>query len=208
MSRAMHSRQGGTALVVSLIILAVVTLLGVSSMSSSNTELKLVSTQRDRSVAFEAAEAALAMLERDISQNPPAIARLYSNCVVENCFNSTCTGGFCFAGDYQVDYSQYQCQVADPTGTHKRVEFWSDEQLNVWKNTARHRTIHVDNLATEVKYIVEFLCYVPSSPDVIFDESESGKNNGAPLFRFTVLAEGNGERASVALQSTYKVKGH
>ena len=48
-------RQSGTALVVSLIILAVVTLLGVTSMQSSNTELKLAASQRDRGVAFEAA---------------------------------------------------------------------------------------------------------------------------------------------------------
>jgi Tfp pilus assembly protein PilX len=31
------------------------------------------------------------------------------------------------------------------------------------------------------------------------------QDNGAPLFRITALAKGNGGRASVALQSTYKV---
>lgn len=202
-------QQQGTALIVSLIILAVVTLLGVTSMQSSNTELKLAASMRDRGVAFEAAEAALAVVEQQMATDPPSRMNLLSNCTGGECFNATCEKGLCFDGDYLLSYSEYECQVADYADTTKRVDFWSDGGLDVWKNANRHQDLLVDNVKTRVKYIVEFLCYVARDKNTPFTELPNENNNGAPLFRVTVMAEGNGGRSSVALQSTYKVlNGH
>lgn len=206
------SRQSGTALIVSLIILAVVTLLGITSMQSSNTELKLAASQRDRGVAFEAAEAALAIVEKNLADNPPLREELYSTCSGAGCYNATCTGGLCFDGSYLVSHREYECEVADYAGSggSRRVNFWSDPNLKIWETEGRHQTVQIDNLKSDVKYIIEFLCYVDRDKDTIFDPiDENTWNNGAPLFRITALAEGNGKRASVALQSTYKVlNGH
>jgi type IV pilus assembly protein PilX len=200
--------QKGTALIVSLIILAVVTLLGISGMQSSNTELKLAASMRDRGVAFEAAEAALAVVEVNLANDPPSREKLYSICAGAGCYNKTCEGGLCFEGKYSLASSEFECEVVDYFGTTRRKTFWDDTALNVWVNTAKHQTVHIDSLKTDVKYIVEFLCFVPRDKDTTFD-SGAGKNNGAPLFRITALAEGNAERAAVALQSTYKVlNGH
>ena len=203
-------RERGTALIVSLIILAVVTLLGVTGMQSSNTELKLAASQRDRGVAFEAAEAALAMVEKNLADNPPALEKLFSTCSGGGCYNATCQGGLCFDGDYRSSYSEFECQVADYAESSRRVEFWSNKTLNVWETNNRHQTMKIDNLKTDVKYIVEFLCYVPRDDMTPFEPTDKDTwNNGAPLFRITALAKGNGGRASVALQSTYKVlNGH
>jgi type IV pilus assembly protein PilX len=59
----MHSSslktQTGAALVVSLLILLVMTVIGVSSMQTTNLEEKMASNTRDRQQAFEAAEGAL-----------------------------------------------------------------------------------------------------------------------------------------------------
>lgn len=203
-------RQSGTALIVSLIILAVVTLLGVTSMQSSNTELKLAASQRDRGVAFEAAEAALAMVEKNLADNPPLREKLYSNCVGTGCYSQTCEGGLCFDGDYLSSYMEYECQVADYANTSRRINFWSDPVLKIWQDDRRHLSMAIDSLKTDVKYIIEFLCYVDRDKDTTFDPTNDKTwDNGAPLFRITALAEGNGGRASVALQSTYKVlNGH
>lgn len=201
--------QSGTALIVSLIILAVVTLLGITSMQSSNTELKLAASMRDRGVAFEAAEAAIAIVEKNLADDPPSRMDLLSTCSGSNCYNKTCQNGLCFDGDYLLSYSEYECQVADYAETTRRVNFWSDTTLNVWNTANRHKTIKVDSLKTDVKYIVEFLCFVARDQETPFTELANENNNGAPLFRVTVLADGNGGRASVALQSTYKVlNGH
>jgi len=199
-----RGKQSGTALIVSLIILAVVTLLGVTSMKSSNTDLKLAASQRDRGVAFEAAEAALVIVESNLANSPPSREKLFSTCSGSGCYNETCNDGLCFAGNYLATDTEIDCQVAD--SSERRVDFWSDATLKVWETEGRYKTVKIDNLKTDVKYIVEFLCFVPRDADTPFDEADSLTwNNGAPLFRITALAQGNGGRASVALQSTYKV---
>jgi type IV pilus assembly protein PilX len=52
------SRQRGAVLLVCLILLVVMTLVGVSTMESSNLEHKMVANMSDRQVCFEAAERA------------------------------------------------------------------------------------------------------------------------------------------------------
>lgn len=56
-----HSTQNqkGSALIVSLLILVVLTLLGVSAMTSSGLEERMSGNSRDQNLAFESAEAAL-----------------------------------------------------------------------------------------------------------------------------------------------------
>jgi type IV pilus assembly protein PilX len=200
------SAQKGTALIVSLIILSLVTILGISSMQGSGSELKMAGSLRDRGVAFEAAEAAIAIIEGQLAVDPPSRLELLSTCAGANCYNATCAGGLCFDGDYLLSYSEFECQVAKYASTTKaRVNFWSDPTLNVWKNSAKHKVMTIDSVKTDVKYITEFLCYVARDTVTPFTALVNENNNGAPLFRITVLAEGNGGRASVALQSTYKV---
>jgi len=172
-------------------------------MQSSNTELKLAASQRDRGVAFEAAEAALAIVEKNLADNPPSRAHLFTEpaCSGSGCFNASCQGGLCFDGDYKSTDTEIDCKLANEAAP--RVEYWSDPGLDVWGINNRHRTVKIDSLKTDVKYIVEFLCFVAKDQYADFDEFHP--NDGAPLFRITALAKGNGGRASVALQSTYKV---
>ncbi len=58
MSMRGHPQQG-MALVLSLIFLAIVTILSLSSMQGAMTQDRMASSQRDHSIAFQAAEAAL-----------------------------------------------------------------------------------------------------------------------------------------------------
>lgn len=86
----LHSRsfQCGAALIVSLILLLVMTLLGVSAMQGTVLEEKMAGNFRDRELAFQAAEAALRDAEEDI--NSARISGLTG-------FDSDCTGGLCDA---------------------------------------------------------------------------------------------------------------
>ncbi len=204
------SRQSGAALIVSLVLLAVVTLLGISSMQSSNADLKIAATMRDRGIAFEAAEAALAILEEELAADPPERSDLLSTCSgSSSCFNDVCDNGLCFDGDYKFGYSEFECEVADYASSSERVDFWSDDALDVWNDADKHKTLFIQNMDEEVKYIIEFLCFVARDVDTPFTALTGQNNNGAPLYRVTVIAEGNGQRAAVALQSTYKVlNGH
>jgi type IV pilus assembly protein PilX len=59
-----YSHQGGFVLVLALVLLAVLTLIGVSSMKSANMELKATANARQHQFAFNAAQS---MLEYAVS---------------------------------------------------------------------------------------------------------------------------------------------
>jgi type IV pilus assembly protein PilX len=72
----MHNRnsQHGAALVLSLILLLMLTLIGLSSMRTSTMEEKMTSNMRDMDLAFEASESGLREAERwlDLRSHEPA----------------------------------------------------------------------------------------------------------------------------------------
>jgi type IV pilus assembly protein PilX len=53
------SRQSGAVLIISLIVLLLLTLIGVSSVQTTSLEEKMAGNLRDKNIAFQAAEAAL-----------------------------------------------------------------------------------------------------------------------------------------------------
>lgn len=57
------TKQKGSVLILSLMILVVLTMIGVSSMSSSSLQEKMAGNFRDREIAFQAAEMTLAAAE-------------------------------------------------------------------------------------------------------------------------------------------------
>jgi len=62
--------QSGVVLVMSLVMLTVLTLIGISSMSSSTLEMKIASNMQQHSTAFHAAQARLAFASADDASNP------------------------------------------------------------------------------------------------------------------------------------------
>ena len=204
-------RQRGAALIVSLIILGVMTLIGVSSMQRSGLELKMVSSAHDRSVAFEAVETALTAIELDLSTNPPPLMNHYSDCSGGGCFNSECTSGLCFSGEFYPSQERAQCYISDPETTVQN-DFWSDKKLDVWNSNGKHSTVNVEGLKTPVKYIIEFLCFTNVGAEMGTGFSTQGatasrseNENYKPLYRITAMASGNASRATVVLQSTYRI---
>lgn len=62
-------KQKGSVLILSLLILVVLTMIGVSSMSSSSLQEKMAGNFRDREIAFQSAEVALAAAENYVSSS-------------------------------------------------------------------------------------------------------------------------------------------
>lgn len=56
---AAPAAQRGTVLIVSLLILLILTIIGVSSMQSSTLEEKMASNSRDRNIGFQSAESSM-----------------------------------------------------------------------------------------------------------------------------------------------------
>lgn len=199
-------QQRGATLIVSLVILAVVTILGLASIRSSNLELTMAASARDRAVAFQRAEAALKQVEQKLSADPPPFEMQHfsPNCNGAKCFKSDCANGQCFAGDFDGAVSKKQCRLA-PYGA-SATQHWRIE--DVWDKPAKHKTLNVgatneDATADPVKYIIEFMCFVPRGDRVISSGSQDGETD-VPLYRLTVQAKGEAARSTVMLQSTFR----
>lgn len=75
--------QAGSALIVSLLILIVLTVLGLAAMSTNSLEQKMAGNARQSDLAFQATESALRDGEIDLTTNNPTA------------YDSACTIGLC-----------------------------------------------------------------------------------------------------------------
>ena len=69
-TRVLPVRQTGVVLVMALVMLAVLTLIGVASMSSSTLEMKVAGNMQQHNTAFQAAQSRLAFAAADDPANP------------------------------------------------------------------------------------------------------------------------------------------
>lgn len=191
-----RSQQGAT-LIVALVILAVVTILGLASMRSSNQQLLMSASARDRAIAFQRAEEALVLAEQIIAGAPPPFQS----------FNDECNGGLCFAGEFDMQTPREQCRLkaegvtASPWNLQDLFSSAPEDD-----DVAFTRSVAVGENVT-VPYVVEFMCFVPSGRRATTGGSGGAVQQSAdevPLYRITVRATGDAQRATVMLQSVYR----
>ncbi|MDW3094945.1 MAG: PilX N-terminal domain-containing pilus assembly protein [Gammaproteobacteria bacterium] len=128
------SNQNGAVLVISLIILLVMTVLGVTSLRSATMEEKMSGNTFDRQLAFQAAEAALRSGERDVETNP-------TQTLDENCNAGVCTN------PREQDVSGWQ----------------EDPSHAVWAS-AQSVDVVLNGIRTTAKYMIEDMCeFTPPS---------------------------------------------
>ena len=68
-----NSRQQGFVLVLALVMLAVLTLIGVSSMNTANMELKATGNAKQHQVAFNAVQSLIEYAVSDTGATPPLV---------------------------------------------------------------------------------------------------------------------------------------
>ena len=199
-----HQRQHqqGAVLLVTMVLLLVVTVLGVSSMSSTTLGVKMAANNKERQVVFEAAETVLNMAEQKLQDDGIDNTHIME-CTSgsADCFDDQCEGGWCFRGVYTSSHTMYACEVEDSSDP-SAYQVWRDPGLNVWETNSKHLEVDVTTLESNVKYIVEFMCFTQRDLSSPFDATSG--NTGVPLFRFTALAENDTGDIRVALQSTYR----
>ncbi len=99
--------QSGAVLIVSLIMLLLLTLLGVTSIQTTSLEEKMAGNMRDKDLAFQAAESALATAESTLNPVAPAVLPTFTN---------EGTGGF------------YSATPTTPiTDASLEASFWADQ---------------------------------------------------------------------------------
>ena len=196
--------QQGTTLIVALIILAIVTIIGITSMRGTNLEMKMIASARDRAIAFEAAESVLRTVERKLEDSPPQLETLTAT------YQASCAGGYCFEGQYDPNDPYNSCSIV-PTTITNTAPFW--ERPGVWQDGS---TFHLTSDVSQpngsdlsVKYIVEFMCFTLKDRNLLSRVDDRSPSDLAliyiPMFRITALASGPGGRSQVAAQSIAKI---
>jgi type IV pilus assembly protein PilX len=176
-------RQRGAVLVVSLIFLVVMTMLILASIRGTVMQERMVSNLYDRSLAFQAAEAALREGERWVLENPP-----------------NPPAGACDAAG--------SCGRPDPAA----VPVWQDEDIWDQAHTVddgHGHAIEIGDLPVPPQFLVELLA--DNMPEVNLCAS-TAIDPDAPCFsgpeglRYRITARsGEAGRAVVVLQSIYAV---
>lgn len=181
-------RERGVVLVIGLLLLLVVTLLGLAAMSSTTMQEKMAGNQRDREVAFEAAEAALRDAERDIelSGRISGASGFASGCASTLSDRGLCAPSTTLTPVWQaVDWSDNASPV-------RYVLYGEQTGAPAWPNVVR-----------QPRYIIEVL------PNLRGNELNAGSYSepAGPRFQYRVTATGYGLTATsqVQLQSVYRM---
>lgn len=175
-------RQRGVALFISLVLLLVLTIIGVSSVQTTSLETRMARNEHDTLLAFQAAESALRDAESFLVQNVTAVEDT-------DVFTDAGAGGLWTVADDPADQ--------DP---------W--EVANVWNGgQSVEAPTNVGAVVVEApRYLIEHLGDVesienpyqlnPDYPDPV---------DRVSMFRITARGVGGSANAQVLLQSTFGI---
>lgn len=185
-SRLLNPEAGerGSILLVSLVMLLVITVAGLTAVKMATLEEKMSGNYQDQQMAFYAAEAALKEAENFIANNELALSN----------FGVNCDNGYCFAGSDIDDIGSCDPGVSEP---------WLMGTL--WSASDRHRvtTVTISGISARAKYIIEFRCYIAKEASGPLPDP-ANRGDWARFYRITALATGGSGDSRVMLQSSYK----
>jgi type IV pilus assembly protein PilX len=183
---APHYRSTGAALIISLILLSLVTLVAMTGVETVGLQEKMAVSSYDRIVTMQAAETALregeALAETQSKTTPPNTGfpngGLYTD-VDTTCPNTAlndCQDGLCRKPDKDCD------------------ERWTTTNFTGWRDSS----VDLGELAGTPQFFVEYL----GGTYACVDGSSNDPNN-CKRYRVTVLSNPGDGRAEVILQSVY-----
>lgn len=201
--------QEGAVLLVSLVLLVVMTLIGVSNMRSTTLQFNMATNNQSRSEAFNAAEYVLRSVDNDLQvnfadHNPE---KHLQTCTGSICYDSTCSGGYCFEGEFAEGELPPACLTLQETldDTVSPPDYlWLRDNGAIWSDSAKYKTMNVKNSTFEPKYFIEFLCYVDKEATSATCDTAT-PDNCVAFYRITVLAVSEKSNSKVMLQATTKV---
>ena len=176
---ALALRQRGAVLFVSLIMLLLLTLIGITSMQTTTFEERMVGNSRDRHLAFEAAEAGLRAAETYIDGHVIAV------------------GGFDNDGSDALYDDSFE-EIWD------LVDWEGSDGVNT-NEALTHSGFNGNWINTSPKYVIQHYATVTSDEDLLnLDNYGQGVGAGeTEMFRITVRGTGGSDNAVVYIQSTY-----
>jgi len=183
-----RKKQSGVALIISLVVLLLLTLITMTAMQVTSLEEKMAGNMKNRNIAFQSAESALREAETLIANDSPTIdwdgdgtpdpnpfrPLKLSNGPFENTSDPVCVDGLC--------------------GTTTPLQS-ADIASVVSAGHARTAATGITSISAEPKYIIELM----------FTEPSTDASRIYATFRITALAWGGDSNSQVELQSTYRL---
>lgn len=168
----------GVALFISLVLLLVLTILGVSVVQTTSLEIRMARNEQDTLLAFEAAESAL----RDGEAALEATTSIFA-------YNDAGAGGLWDMPDL-TDANRWEIDG-----------IWSDGRTIVAATA-------VDSVASQQapRYMLEHLATVQRDENAYQQDNEynaTGSSDSVDVFRVTALGFGGTANSRVMLQTTY-----
>ena len=174
--RSPPAHQSGAVLIVSLIMLLLLTLIGVTSMQTTMLEEKMAGNMRDKDLAFQVAESALKAAEASLVEMP--VTTLTANFTGSNADNGT---------------SGYYSTTPTPDLSESEIvkdSFWTTNPV------ATSTVTGLGNGIATPKYIIQKMG-VADCPGAAIGSS------GCINYRITARATGGSTNAVVILESIY-----
>ena len=167
--------QSGVALFISLVLLLVLTIIGVSSVQTTSLEVRMTRNEHDSMLAFQAAESALKDAEA-------AIQAL------------TSTAGFSLTGTNGL----YEGAAMGDEPVWQYDDLW--EAAN-----SREAETEVVGVISQPRYVVEYLGAVVREENAyqIDDPYSSSAADRIEIFRVTARGVGGSPNSQVTLQSSF-----
>lgn len=192
---APYSKQQGIVLIVAMIMLIIMSILGISSVRRIALEEKMSAASHDRSIALQAAEAALLAGEQDARNR----TNLTINAEVE--FGTgTCTpvitNGF-------VATPIQSC--APDWMTNTALINWSTQARQLAKSAVNLGDLAGDNTRYLIEYRGTQVCK-PKAGEAAPTDCETNKSDpfcNCHLFRITAMSNPTNDRANVMLQTLF-----
>ena len=170
----MQNKQKGIALIISMIMLLMMTLLGVSAMKTSMMEQKMAGNTRDVTIAFQAAETGL----RD--------AEVWLE-------NQTTEPEATSTGANRV----WIFNAPDPDAANA-VNWWQERNQTWWLSSAQAYGTAIANVNTVPHSVIEYKQFIRDDLGV----GSGGAETGRIYYQITAKGTGGSDQARVLVQST------
>ncbi|MDG2276343.1 MAG: PilX N-terminal domain-containing pilus assembly protein [Pseudomonadales bacterium] len=167
--------QTGVALFISLVMLLVLTIIGISSVQTTSLEVRMTRNEHDSILAFQAAESAL----RDAEAVIETLASTAD-------FTDAGNNGFYNVADLGVEQA------------------WQDDDIWANGNSRETET-EIENVAAQPRYIIEYVASVLREANAyqLDDPYAASGGDRVEIFRITARGTGGTVNSQVTLQSNY-----
>ena len=177
----MMKNQQGAALLITLAMLSLMTVLGIASIQSTSMQERMARNYRDVNMAFQGAEAAVKEAEDFIE----GIANV--GAFPEEDDSPLCVNGLCNSED----------------GTERWTTIdWSDSSTDYVTTTTTKTQL---NVAAAPRYVIEYVAKVTIEQDTlnIGNVGEGGSSGRAYIYRITARGTGGTAESHAMIQALY-----